>query len=75
MTEITFRSDMTVSYVDHMGSDERVIQAMLVSTDAADAADDLVKQPGRINFLMRDRHGSPFEHTGLLDSTLSEYVA
>lgn len=65
MTEIQFRSDMTVQYVDHMGSDESVIQAMLVSTDTQDAADDLIKQPGRINFLMRDRHGSPFEHTAL----------
>lgn len=60
---LTFRSDMTVDYIDHMGSDERVVQAMLVSTDTAAAAADMEKAPGRINFLMRDRHGSPFEHT------------
>lgn len=64
-TEVTFRSDVTVEYRDHMGSDERIVEAMLVSTDAAAAAADLAKQPGRINFLMRDRHGSPFEHTAL----------
>ena len=63
LTEVRFRDWMTVEYIDHMGSDERVVEAMLVSTDAEAAADDLAKQPGRINFLMRDRHGSPFEHT------------
>lgn len=60
-----FTSDLTVEYIDHMGNDERVVQAMLASTDKQDAADDLTAQPGRINFLMRDKHGSPFEHTAL----------
>lgn len=60
-----FSSNLTVEYVDHMGSDERVIEAMLASTDKIAAADDLARTPGRINWLMRDKHGSPFEHTAL----------
>lgn len=62
---IEFRSTMVVKYVDHMGSDQRVIEAMLVSTDTVKAAQDMQKMPGRINWLVRDRHGSPFEHTAL----------
>ncbi len=64
-TLVNFRSDVTVEYRDHMGDDKRVVEAMLVSTNTTDAADDLKREPGRINYLMRDRHGSPFEHTAL----------
>lgn len=73
MTEVQFRSTMGVELIDFMGSDERVVEAMLVSTNKADAASELDRQPGRINFLMRDRHGSPFEHTAftfLVDAPL-----
>lgn len=60
-----FSSDLKVEYVDHMGHDQRVVEAMLASTDTAEAAADLERTPGRINWLMRDKHGSPFEHTAL----------
>ena len=61
MSDIVFRSDMTVELVQHMGSDEAVVRAARVSTGTFDGWDKK-KDPGLINYLMRDRHGSPFEH-------------
>jgi thymidylate synthase (FAD) len=59
MTEIKFRSDMTVELINSMASDEAVTMAARVSTGASGNPD---KDAGLINYLMRDRHGSPFEH-------------
>ena len=59
MTEITFRSDVTVELINSMASDEAVTMAARVSTGASENPD---KDAGLINYLMRDRHGSPFEH-------------
>jgi len=59
MTEITFRSDMTVELINSMASDEAVTMAARVSTGASENP---TKDAGLINYLMRDRHGSPFEH-------------
>jgi len=50
--------------VDHLATDGMVIRAMLVSTDP-EVALGLASEPatpGRINYLMEKRHGSPFEH-------------
>ena len=62
--EITYRSDMTVEYVDHMGNDLSIIRAMMVSTKGGEAWTDPITggHEGRINFLMKNRHGTPFEH-------------
>lgn len=60
MNKVKFRSDMTVQNIDYMGGDDAVIQAMLVSTDDALLADEMLQQKtiyGRINFLMKNRHG------------------
>lgn len=71
MTELTFRSDFKVGLVDHMGGDESVLRAMLVASDLDNpdewkiTPESLPKNTGRINALMRDRHGSPFEHNAL----------
>lgn len=62
MTEITLTSELTVEPIDVLASDRHVIQAMLVSTQGADSLKAEETQ-GRINFLMRNRHGTPFEHT------------
>lgn len=59
MTEIQFRSDVTVSLVDAMASDAAVVKAARVSSGAMEAPE---RDAGLINYLMRDRHGSPFEH-------------
>ena len=67
MSEIVFRSDVTVDLVRSQASDSDVIFAARVSTQGeksksvvgTDASD---RDKGLINYLMRDRHGSPFEH-------------
>ena len=64
MSEATFRSDMTVQLVNSMAKDSDVAMAARVSTVSGTHEDvvDLTKDAGLINYLMRDRHGSPFEH-------------
>lgn len=65
--EITFRSDFSVELVDHMGNDAAVLDAMLVSTlkDRTAGRMSVSEMSGRINFLMRNRHGSVFEHNSM----------
>jgi thymidylate synthase (FAD) len=70
--EIEFRSDMTVEMVRSSAHDSDVVFAARVSTmgeqtleDAASGTDAGSKDKGLINFLMRDRHGSPFEHNSM----------
>ncbi|MBQ1162945.1 FAD-dependent thymidylate synthase [Streptomyces sp. A73] len=63
------RSDMTVELVKHSASDTDVLWAARVSTAGEQSLDELKKDPerskGLINYLMRDRHGSPFEHNSM----------
>lgn len=59
---ISFRSDVTVKLIQNMGGDESVIKAARVSSGSHSG--DPAKDKGLINYLMRDRHGSPFEHNG-----------
>ncbi len=70
--EITFRSDVTVELVRHSASDSDVLFAARVSTlgeqtleSAANKDEATERDRGLINYLMRDRHGSPFEHNSL----------
>jgi thymidylate synthase (FAD) len=75
--EPTFRSDIKVELVKSSASDDDVLFAARVST-AGEQTRELVdydnlsdedkakaekRASGLINYLMRDRHGSPFEHT------------
>lgn len=66
MAEIKFSSDIEVKYIGHTGSDCRIVEAMLVSSHGLDAEkkskESLEK---RIDFLMKNRHGTPFEHGSL----------
>nr|WP_202539538.1 FAD-dependent thymidylate synthase [Streptomyces sp. SID8379] len=65
----TFRGDVTVELVKHTASDSDVLFAARVSTVGEQSLDELSKDPARskglINYLMRDRHGSPFEHNSM----------
>ncbi|MEU3602484.1 FAD-dependent thymidylate synthase [Streptomyces sp. NPDC006798] len=65
----TFRSDVTVELVKHSAADSDVLWAARVSTAGEQSLDELTKDPerskGLINYLMRDRHGSPFEHNSM----------
>ncbi|MFH8414399.1 FAD-dependent thymidylate synthase [Streptomyces collinus] len=67
MTAITTRSDVTVQLVKASATDSDVATAARVSTigGSHERVVDLERDEGLINFLMRDRHGSPFEHTSL----------
>jgi len=71
-TEIIFRSDVTVELVRHSASDSDVLFAARVSTlgeqtleSAANKDEATERDRGLINYLMRDRHGSPFEHNSM----------
>lgn len=66
MSEAIFRSDITVELMQSMGSDESVAASARVST-AADVSKgafsaDPAESKGLINFLLKNRHGTPFEH-------------
>jgi thymidylate synthase (FAD) len=67
--EIQFRSDVTVELVRTSASDSDVLFAARVSTQGeqtlAHIDDDASRSAGLINYLMRDRHGSPFEHNSM----------
>ena len=75
MSEIKFRSDVTVELVRSSAADSDVLFAARVSTQgeqtleaaaaATDASEDEKRSKGLINYLMRDRHGSPFEHNSM----------
>lgn len=62
---ITARTDVTVELVKASAADSDVATAARVSTigGSHERVVDLAKDTGLINYLMRDRHGSPFEHT------------
>ncbi|WP_328667677.1 FAD-dependent thymidylate synthase [Streptomyces sp. NBC_00322] len=64
-----FRSDVTVELVKHTAGDSDVLWAARVSTAGEQSLEELQKDPerstGLINYLMRDRHGSPFEHNSM----------
>ena len=67
--EIVFKDDVTVELVKASASDADVVWAARVST-AGDKSLESVgttsdRDAGLINYLARERHGSPFEHTSM----------
>lgn len=60
-TESTFRSDFDVDMVEQAGSDQLICKAARVSTLGAESFN-TEESVGLLNFLMGNRHGSPFEH-------------
>ncbi|GAA2770287.1 FAD-dependent thymidylate synthase [Streptomyces rameus] len=67
--KIDLRGDVTVELVKHSAADSDVLFAARVSTVGEQSLAELDKDPerskGLINYLMRDRHGSPFEHNSM----------
>ena len=71
MNHATFSSDITVELIKHSASDLDVVTAAWVSTKGERSKNttndgstvDDSKVFGLINYLMRERHGSPFEHS------------
>jgi len=66
---IRFRSDMTVELVKASAHDSDVVFAARVSTAGEQSLQDVdadgERNKGLIRFLMRERHGSPFEHNSM----------
>ncbi|MFE7546107.1 FAD-dependent thymidylate synthase [Streptomyces platensis] len=66
---VSFRSEVTVELVKHSAADSDVLWAARVSTAGEQSLEELQKDPerskGLINYLVRDRHGSPFEHNSM----------
>ena len=69
---IEFRSDVTVELVRSSASDSDVLFAARVSTAGEQTLDEAQSEGevsprdrGLVNYLMRDRHGSPFEHNSM----------
>lgn len=58
---IRIRSDFDVDLVESAGSDEFICKAARVSTLGAEAINSSESE-GLLRFLMKNRHGSPFEH-------------
>ena len=76
VAEIEFRSDVTVELVRSSAHDSDVLFAARVSTQGEQTLAESMQSPesfdedakrdrGLINYLMRDRHGSPFEHNSM----------
>jgi thymidylate synthase (FAD) len=67
--EVVFSSDMAVELIKHAASDADVIWAARVSTRGEQSLEeinaDAERSAGLINYLMRDRHGTPFEHSSM----------
>jgi len=67
--EIVFKDYVTVELVKSSASDSDVIWAARVSTAGENSLDevgtDASRSEGLINYLARERHGSPFEHTSM----------
>jgi thymidylate synthase (FAD) len=67
--EPVFRSDVTVELVKANAHDSDVVWAARVSTQGERSLGAMDEDPerarGLINFLLRERHGTPFEHNSL----------
>jgi thymidylate synthase (FAD) len=65
-SEVQFRSDVSVELIKSVASDADVIWSARVSTAGEQSLDALHAEPerseGLIRYLMRSRHGTPFEH-------------
>lgn len=66
-TEMIFTSKIDTKLVQHVGSDSSVIAAAKVSVEGAAAANVLDREAsaGLIRYLMKQRHGTPFEHASM----------
>lgn len=63
---LRLKSDVTVNTIQQMGSDAILAAAAWVSTSAEEGLQRAIEKPddvpGVVNYLMKHRHGTPFEH-------------
>lgn len=72
-TAVEVTSEVKATLIDSMGDDESVVHAARVSIVGARAETESGERTGLLNFLMKNRHASPFEHvtaTFMLDIPL-----
>lgn len=60
--KIELTSEIDVSLIDSMGDDSSIVHAARVSIVGARAETEEDERKGLLNFLMSNRHASPFEH-------------
>ena len=69
MLEIKFKTDIDVRLIQSMGSDAHLAAAAWVSTSSEEGLKRAVDSPddvsGVLNYLMKHRHGTPFEHSSM----------
>lgn len=66
MTDISLLEDVDVELVQHVGSDRGIAEAARVSLLADRLPGPLgEKDRGLINYLLREKHGTPFEHNAI----------
>lgn len=69
MSDFEVFDDVTVKLINHMGTDGSIVQAARVSTIGENDPNFLEalkgSDVGLVNYLMREKHGSPFEHTSM----------
>lgn len=66
MDKIKLRSDLPVDLVQHSGNDHSVVWAARISTGRDDVLKGLDESGiGLIRYLMREKHGTPFEHNSM----------
>lgn len=61
---ISFKSTIDVTPIQSTGDDHSILNAARVCTSSSSKADE-GKDRGTINYLMKHRHGSPFEHASM----------
>lgn len=59
-SKVKLRSDVTVTLMDSMGTEDSIVRAAKVSTQGA-ASKDTEASTGLIKYLYREKHGVPFE--------------
>lgn len=65
MTDLNILGAPRVQLIDHMGGDDSIVQAARVSVQGANDVYDVERDAGLIRYLMREKHGSPFEHNSI----------
>lgn len=71
MTECKYTSDISVEVIQTMGGDNAIVAAARVSTkgqeskEVASLPTGVTDSFGLINYLMKHRHGTPFEHSAI----------
>lgn len=69
MVDAKFREEVSAELVQATGGDASIVAAARVSTIGTESLEALTQDAGEadglINFLMKNRHGSPFEHASM----------